>query len=97
MRAAAGQTDIMTTIARKGDSPYEWEIGETSLMSVADQTKVVTEDLINADQNGVTEEFIAYVEPLLGQTPVAVDMNIPSYPVFQKHFIETKLEKHERG
>ena len=96
MRAVAGQTDIMTTIERKSNSPYRWEIGETSLMSVADQTKVVTENLINADQNGVTDEFIAYVEPLLGATPAAVPMAIPSYPVFQKHFIEPKLEKYVR-
>jgi 6-phosphofructokinase 1 len=97
MKAAAGQTDIMTTIERKSNSPYTWEIGETSLMSVADQTKIVPESMINADQNGVTEEFIAYAEPLLGQTPAAVGMGIPCYPVFQKHFIETKLEAYDRG
>ena len=97
MRAAAGKTDIMTTIVRKSDSPYAWEIGETSLTSVADQTKVVPAEWINADQNGVTDEFVKYVEPLLGTTPDAVSMRIPSYGVFQKHFIEPKLEKYVRA
>lgn len=95
-RAVAGETDIMTTIERKSNNPYTWEIGETSLMSVADQTKLVPLDWINAEQNGVTDEFVAYLEPLLGTTPAAVSMGIPAYPVFQKHFIEPKLEKFVR-
>lgn len=96
-RALSGETDIMTTIVRRNDEPYEWEIGTTSLMSVADQTKLVPAEWINADQNGVTEEFVQYVAPLLGRTPAAVPMDIPTYPVFQKHFIEPKLAKYERA
>jgi len=96
MRAAAGQTDIMTTIERKSNDPYTWEIGETSLMSVADQTKIVPASMINEDQNGLTEEFIEYITPLIGKTPAAVPMDIPVYPVFQKHFITPKLGEHKR-
>lgn len=96
-RAAAGQTDIMTTIVRKSDNPYTWEIGETSLMSVADQTKLVPNEWINEDQNGVTEAFIDYVKPLLGKTPAAIPMDIPTYGVFQKHFIEPKLAEYKRA
>jgi 6-phosphofructokinase 1 len=96
-RAAAGKTDIMTTIERTSDSPYAWEIGETSLMSVADQTKVVPAEWINADQNGVTDEFVQYISPLLGKTPAAVPMDIPVYGVFQKHFIDAKLAEYKRA
>lgn len=96
-RAAKGETDLMTTIVRKSNSPYEWEIGETSLMSVADQTKLVPADWINEEQNGVTEEFIQYVSPLLGKTPSAITMDLPTYPVFQKHWIGAKAGgKYER-
>jgi 6-phosphofructokinase 1 len=96
-KALGGETDIMTTIVRNSNEPYSWEIGTTSLMSVADQTKVVAMDWVNEDQNGVTAEFVQYVEPLLGRTPSAVPMDIPTYPVFQKHFIEPKLEKYVRA
>lgn len=96
-KALAGETDIMTTIVRNSDDPYEWEIGTTSLMSVADQTKLVPAEWINADQNGVTEEFIRYVAPLLGKTPPQVPMDIPTYPVFQRHMVEPKLEKYQRA
>lgn len=96
-KALNGETDIMTTIVRNSDDPYEWEIGTTSLMSVADQTKLVPAEWINADQNGVTEEFIRYVAPLLGKTPPQVSMDIPTYPVFQRHWVEPKLGKYERA
>lgn len=96
-RAVAGETDIMTTIERKSNSPYQWEIGTTSLMSVADQTKIVPTEWINEDQNGVTDEFIEYVKPLLGACPSCVTMDVPHYPVFQKHFTEAKLAKYERS
>ncbi len=96
-KALAGETDIMTTIVRNSDDPYDWEIGTTSLMSVADQTKLVPAEWINADQNGVTEEFIRYVAPLLGKTPPQVPMDIPAYPVFQRHMVEPKLEKYQRA
>jgi ATP-dependent phosphofructokinase / diphosphate-dependent phosphofructokinase len=96
-RAVEGKTDIMTTIERTSNSPYAWEIGETSLMSVADQTKVVPAEWINADQNGVTDEFVQYISPLLGKTPSAVPMDIPVYGVFQKHFIEPKLAEYKRA
>ena len=95
-RALGGETDIMTTIERKSNDPYTWEIGTTSLMSVADRTKLVPMEWINEDQNGVTEEFIQYVEPLLGRTPAQVPMDVPAYPVFQKHWIEPKLGKFVR-
>lgn len=96
-RAVAGQTDIMTTIERKSNNPYSWEIGETSLMSVADQTKLVPAEWINEHQNGVTEEFIQYVKPLLGACPDCVTMDIPHYPVFQRHYVERKLGEYSRG
>jgi 6-phosphofructokinase 1 len=95
-RALAGETDLMTTIVRTSQSPYQWEIGTTSLLSVADQTKLVPMEWINERQNGLTKEFIDYVEPLLGKTPAAVPMDIPTYPVFAKNWIEPKLEKYIR-
>lgn len=95
-RALNGENDIMTTIVRTSQNPYQWEIGSTSLLSVADQTKLVPMEWINERQNGLTAEFIDYVEPLLGRTPEAVRMDIPAYPVFTKNWIEPKLEQYMR-
>lgn len=95
-RAVAGETDLMTTIVRKSNDPYEWEIGTTALMNVADKTKLVPLSMINEERNGVTEEFLAYVRPLLGTTPAAVSLEIPAYPVFKKNWIEKKLGEYKR-
>jgi 6-phosphofructokinase len=95
-RAAAGENDVMITIERKQNAPFEFETATTSLMSVADKTKLVPDEWINADRNGVTDEFIEYCLPLLN-TPVSdLPAGLPQYPVFQKHFAERKLGEHER-
>ena len=96
VRACNGETDIMTTVVRKSNDPFEWEVGTTSLMSVADQTKLVPDEWINADKNGVTDEFINYCKPLMQGACDKVCVDIPTYPVFQRHFVEPKLEKYVR-
>lgn len=95
-RAIAGETDIMITIQRINSDPFEFETETTSLMSVADQTKEVPNEWINDEQNGVTDEFIEYALPLLSGAAVELPPGLPAYPVFQKHFIERKLEPYER-
>lgn len=95
-RAANGETDVMVTIERTNNSPFEFTTGATSLMSVADQTRLVPDEWINDEANGVTDEFIAYAEPLIIGTAVPMSDALPVYPVFQKHFVEKKLQPHAR-
>jgi len=95
-RAIAGETDIMITIQRLASDPFEFETETTSLMSVADQTKVVPAEWINDDQNGVTDEFIEYAMPLLSGAAVELPAGLPAYPVFQKHFVAPELDPYER-
>jgi 6-phosphofructokinase len=94
--AVAGENDKMTTINRTGNNPYQWEIGTTDLVNVADQTKLMPAEYINERQNGLTQGFVDYVIPLLGKTPAEVSMDLPTYPVFQQNMIESKLEAYDR-
>ncbi len=95
-RAVDGETDIMVTIVRKQNDPFEFEIDATSLMSVADQVKTVPLDWINERKDGVTEEFIEYAEPLMRGREVALSPDLPSYPRLRKLFVDKKLGEYVR-
>ncbi len=95
-RAVNGETDVMITIQRKNDDPFEFECETTSLASVADQTKLVPREWINERGNGVTEEFIRYAKPLLQGPEIVLPPDLPHYPRFEKHMIEPKLPEYHR-
>lgn len=68
-------------LAMKGDSGsvaikrlrnkprYAVELFRTELSNVAEKTKSMPDDFINADGNGVTDAFIEYALPLIGKLP----------------------------
>ena len=59
-------------IERTSNSPYASEIKLTELKNVAKVTKDMPRDFINDAGNGVTEKFLEYAAPLVGEiTPVA--------------------------
>ncbi len=94
--AVEGQTDIMVTIERKNDDPYEWECGATSLMSVAGESRPVPREWINEEGNDITDEFVTYCKPLLVGRACELDPGFTSFPRFRKHMIERKLSAYER-
>jgi len=94
--AVDGQTDIMITIERENDDPYQWECGATSLMTVAGDSKAVPREWINEAGNDVTEEFLAYCRPLLVGRACELDTGFSSFPQFRKHMIECTLCEYER-
>ncbi len=96
-RACAGQTDVMITIQRKSNEPFRFETETTSLMSVADQTRVVPVEWINERQNGVTEEFVEYVTPLAQGLASAQSPELPHYPRMRKLFVDRKLAPYARA
>jgi len=51
-----------------GDN-YGVEYFRTDLANVAEQTKSVPDEFINADGNGMTDAFIEYAKPLVGKLP----------------------------
>ncbi len=94
-RACRGETDVMITIQRKNNDPYEFECETTSLSSVAGKTRYLPDEYINDEQNGVTDAYLEYARPLT--TPREYyPSGLPTYPRFQKFAVEPKLEPYER-
>ena len=57
-------------IRRLGNgADYKIELFRTELSSVAEKTKPMPDEFINAEGNGVTEAFIEYAMPLIGELP----------------------------
>jgi ATP-dependent phosphofructokinase / diphosphate-dependent phosphofructokinase len=48
---------------------YAVELFRTELCNVAEKTKSMPDEFINADGNGVTDAFVEYAMPLIGQLP----------------------------
>ena len=94
--AVDGQTDIMVTIERENDDPYEWECGATSLTTVAGASKAVPRSMINEAGNDITEEFVTYCRPLLEGRATVLDTGFAAYPRFRKQPVEKKLGEYVR-
>jgi len=57
-------------IRRLGDGKdYSVELFRTELSSVAEKTKSMPDEFINAEGNGVTDAFVEYAMPLIGELP----------------------------
>jgi 6-phosphofructokinase len=48
---------------------YKIEIFRTELKNVAEKTKPLPDEFINADGNGITDAFVEYAMPLTGGLP----------------------------
>jgi 6-phosphofructokinase 1 len=48
---------------------YKVELFRTELKNVAEKTKSMPEEFINAEGNGVTQAFLDYAKPLAGELP----------------------------
>ncbi|MCL5281525.1 MAG: 6-phosphofructokinase [Planctomycetes bacterium] len=66
MKEACGSVAIKRTGSGKN---YGIELFRTELKNVAEKTKSMPEEFVNADGNGVTDKFIEYAMPLVGQLP----------------------------
>ncbi|UCF00467.1 MAG: 6-phosphofructokinase [Planctomycetota bacterium] len=56
-------------IKRLSNKPYKIEVFRTELKNVAEKTKPMPDEFINAEGNGVTDAFIDYAMPLTGGLP----------------------------
>jgi len=64
-----GASGMMVSINRVSSSPYQVELKTISLDEVALCTKPMDDKYINAQGNFVTDEYIKYVKPLIGELP----------------------------
>ena len=95
-RACNGETDVMVTIQRKTSRPYTFECETTSLLSVADQTKLVPREWMNDGCNGIAPAFVEYAEPLMAGETLCLDAEVPTFQRFQKHMATPVLAEYVR-
>jgi len=67
--AEEGISDVMVSINRISSSPYQVELKTVSLEEVALSTKIMDNKYINNQGNFVTDEYIKYIKPLIGELP----------------------------
>lgn len=91
-RAASGETDIMLTIRRLADEPYQWDIGSVPLTSVANVEKKMPKHFISPDGFGITEDCRRYLLPLIqGEDhPPYID-GLPYYVRLKNIAVQKKL------
>lgn len=67
--AVGGETDKMVTLVRESNDPYKCVTGLCPTEQVAAAEKKMPDEYINEAGNGVTEAFLDYVRPLVGELP----------------------------
>jgi 6-phosphofructokinase len=74
------KTGKMAAIKRKSDSPYRLEYISVPVSEVANKEKKVPVNWISSSGNDITEEFLAYLKPLVkGQTGIKYKNGIPMH------------------
>jgi ATP-dependent phosphofructokinase / diphosphate-dependent phosphofructokinase len=71
-RAAIGASDIMVTLDRVSDSPYQCALGTAPLSEIANRVRIFPDGFYTSDGRGITDSFRAYALPLLGEQPFPV-------------------------
>ncbi len=73
--AAAGESGFMVTIEREGTgSNVRFSFGKAPLSDVAVRAKEMPAEMINNAGNDVTEAFLEYARPLVGDLPAYVSL-----------------------
>ena len=82
--AIAGETDKMITLVRETSRTYRCTTGKVELDKVANATKSLPRDFMNADGNGTTATFRDYNMPLIGDP-------LPDYVKLNKIQVPRKI------
>ena len=83
--AVGGATGVMMAYKRLSDSPYKIDFEALDVNGIANAEKTIPGEWINAEENGVTEEFITYALPLIqGEVDVPYKNGLPVHLVLKK-------------
>ena len=63
--AIAGSSRVMMTIQRTSDAPYAYTVGQAAIDTIANQTRFVPDEFINAESNHVTDACLYHLLPLI--------------------------------
>ena len=69
----------MVTIVRESTTPYQVSYQLTPLKDVANAIKTVPLEWINEERNGVTQEMVDYVRPLIDENEINVEDDKVTY------------------
>lgn len=65
--ALSGNVDGSIAIQRVSDAPYEAKFVRVPLKAVAGKTRHLPDEFINAEGNNVTDAFMTWGRPLIGE------------------------------
>ena len=83
--ALEGQNGTMSTLTRTSNHPYTVQYGAADISEIADREKKVPESWITSEGNGVTEDMLEYLRPLVqGEQSCKFENGIPKYVVFDR-------------
>ncbi len=78
--AIEGNTGVMMTIERKSTSPYKSSVGFAEIANIANEVRRVPDEYINETCDGITEEGINYLAPLIvGEVAVEYENGLPKH------------------
>ena len=78
--AVAGESGLMSSLTRVSDTPYTVEYSGVDIREVANKEKKIPVEWINEAGNGVKEELITYLTPLVqGEVSSIYENGMPSY------------------
>ena len=82
--AVAGESGLMSSLTRVFDAPYTVEYSGVDIREVANKEKKIPVEWINEAGNGVKEELITYLTPLVqGEVSSIYEDGMPSYIVLK--------------
>ena len=70
--ACEGESGVMVTIERSGD--HRFSLGKAPLSDVAVRAKAMPRNFINDRGNDITGDFLEYMQPLISDLPVFVEL-----------------------
>lgn len=80
--AVSGNTGVMMTIDRLPGEEYAVSFGSANIAEIANEVKRVPREYINADGNGITDECINYLAPLIrGEVKIEYENGLPKHIV----------------
>jgi len=74
--AEGGTSGVMVTIQRESDEPYTTGFGEIPLAEVANAERPMPDEYISDCGMDVTEAFLTYARPLVGELPTFASLKI---------------------
>jgi 6-phosphofructokinase len=84
LAAKNGLNNIMITIERLRQTPYEWQTGHADLSTVANHEKTLPENFISEDGMHITKACQDYLAPLIqGESYPTYINGVPEYVVLQ--------------